>query len=61
MGLIKTLIRQLKSKKVQHVKTQPSEDIQYYIDNEKQKLRIQAIKDYEKNSFLYGRSVNQDG
>lgn len=53
MGLINT-IRELLKKK-EEPKTQVSQDIDDYIQTEKQKHRIEAIKNFERNDFLYGR------
>lgn len=59
MGII-TQIKQIIVKRRESPKSQVSEEIEQYIQTEKQKQRIDAMMNYERNSFLYGKGNEYD-
>lgn len=58
MGII-ARIKTLLAKKPEP-KSEVSEEIDAYIQSEKQKHRIDAMMNYERNNFLYGKGNEYD-
>lgn len=53
MGYLKELIKRYRESR-RELKSKPQEDIENYIETEKMRNRIEFIKKWERNEFLYG-------